>query len=147
MGSVEWNAQHVNISLGSGRWRHEADRMQFGLCECKLSHCSHAWLIAALWTVAHQAVLSMWFSRQEYWSRLWRLPPWDLHHQGSNQHLLCLLRWQGSSLLLVSPGKPQCMFCLWANFPQVVWCLALRNERKRLLLDVLYQINIRFLQK
>ena len=27
-------------------------------------------LFATLWTVAHQAPLSMWFSRQEYWSGL-----------------------------------------------------------------------------
>jgi len=28
---------------------------------------SHVWLSAAPWTVAHQAFLSMEFSRQEYW--------------------------------------------------------------------------------
>ena len=28
---------------------------------------SHVWLSAAPWTVAHQALLSMEFSRQEYW--------------------------------------------------------------------------------
>ena len=31
---------------------------------------SRAWLFATPWTVAHQAPLSMEFSRQEYWSRL-----------------------------------------------------------------------------
>ena len=31
----------------------------------------------ALWAVAHQAPLSMGFSRQEYWSGLPFLPPWD----------------------------------------------------------------------
>ena len=30
------------------------------------------------WTVAHQAPLSMGFSRQEYWSRLPCPPPWEL---------------------------------------------------------------------
>ena len=29
---------------------------------------SHIWLFVTLWTVAHQAPLSMWFSKQEYWS-------------------------------------------------------------------------------
>ena len=29
---------------------------------------SCVWLFATPWTVAHQAPLSMWFSRQEYWS-------------------------------------------------------------------------------
>ena len=33
-----------------------------------LSHFSHVPLFATLWTVAHQAPLSMGFSRQAYWS-------------------------------------------------------------------------------
>ena len=37
---------------------------------CMLSHFSHIRLFATLWTVAHQALLSMGFSRQEYWSGL-----------------------------------------------------------------------------
>ena len=35
-----------------------------------LSHFSHVWLFVTPWTVAHQAPLSMGFSRQEYWSEL-----------------------------------------------------------------------------
>ena len=35
-----------------------------------LSHFSHVLLFATPWTVAHQALLSMGFSRQEYWSGL-----------------------------------------------------------------------------
>ena len=34
---------------------------------CKLSDFSHVWLFATPWTVAHQALLSLEFSRQEYW--------------------------------------------------------------------------------
>ena len=34
----------------------------------KLSRFSHVWLLVTLWTVAHQAPLSMGFSRQRYWS-------------------------------------------------------------------------------
>ena len=37
---------------------------------CTLSHFSHVWLFSTPWTVAHQAPLSMGFSRQEYWSGL-----------------------------------------------------------------------------
>ena len=37
---------------------------------CLLSCFSHVWLFATPWTVAHQAPLSMRFSRQEYWSGL-----------------------------------------------------------------------------
>ena len=35
-----------------------------------LSLFSHAQLLVTLWTIAHQAPLSMGFSRQEYWSEL-----------------------------------------------------------------------------
>ena len=37
---------------------------------CVLSLFSPVWLCATLWTVAHQAPLSLGFSRQEYWSGL-----------------------------------------------------------------------------
>ena len=39
-------------------------------CMCVLSCFSHVWLFETPWTVAHQAPLSMEFSRQEYWSGL-----------------------------------------------------------------------------
>ena len=39
---------------------------------------SHVRLSAILWTVAHQAPLSVEFSRQEYWSGLPFPPPGDL---------------------------------------------------------------------
>ena len=37
---------------------------------------------ATLWTVAHQAPLSLGFPRQEYWSGLPLLPPGDLPDPG-----------------------------------------------------------------
>ena len=43
-----------------------------------LSHFSRVWLATTLWTVVHQASLSMRFSRQEYWRRLPCPPPGDL---------------------------------------------------------------------
>ena len=45
---------------------------------CRLSHFSHVWLFATLWTVVHQAPLSMGFSSQEYWSGLLCPSPGDL---------------------------------------------------------------------
>ena len=39
-------------------------------------------LFGTLWTAAHQAPLSMGFSRQEYWSELPCPPPGDLSHPG-----------------------------------------------------------------
>ena len=69
-----------------------------------------------LWTVAHQAPLSMGFSRQEYWSGLSCPSPGILQTQGLNSRLLCLLCWQAGSLLPAPPG-------LW-------WVVAKRKWRE-----------------
>ena len=47
-----------------------------------LSHFSCVWLFANLWTIAHQAPLSMAFSRHEYWSGLPCSAPGDLPDPG-----------------------------------------------------------------
>ena len=47
-----------------------------------LSHFSCVWLFATLWTVAHQASLSMGFSRQEYWNGFPFPSPGDLPNSG-----------------------------------------------------------------
>ena len=63
------------------------------------------WLFATPWTVAHQAPLSMEFSRQEYWSRLLFPTPGELPKQGN----LCLLHfphWQMDSLVLRPQASP-----------------------------------------
>ena len=49
-------------------------------------------LFATPWTVARQALLSMGFSRQEYWTGLSFLPPGDLPDPGNRTHVSCLLR-------------------------------------------------------
>ena len=46
------------------------------------SHFSRVRLLVTLWTVAHQASLSMGFSRQEHWSGLPCSPPGDLPNSG-----------------------------------------------------------------
>ena len=52
-------------------------------------------LFATPQTRAHQAPLSMEFSRQEYWSMLLLFPtPGDPLNPGINPRLLCLLHWQ-----------------------------------------------------
>ena len=50
---------------------------------CMLNHFSCVQLSVTLWTVIHQAALSMGFSRQEYWSGLPCLPPGDLLGPGT----------------------------------------------------------------
>ena len=42
------------------------------------SRFSHDWLFVTQWTVAHQASLSMGFSRQEHWTGLPHCPPGGL---------------------------------------------------------------------
>ena len=44
---------------------------------------SHVWFFATLWTVDHQAPLSVGFPRQEYWSRLPFPSPGDLPNPGT----------------------------------------------------------------
>ena len=51
---------------------------------CMLSHFSCVQLCATLWTVTHQAPLSMELSRQEYWSGLPFPSPGDLPDPGIN---------------------------------------------------------------
>ena len=52
------------------------------MCVCVLSHFSHGHLPVTPWTVAHQAPVSVGFSRQEYWSGLPCPPPGDLPDPG-----------------------------------------------------------------
>ena len=64
-------------------------------------------LFATLWTVAHQALLSMGLSRHEYYSGLPCPPPADLSNPGIEPGLLCLLHSQAGSLPPVQPGKAE----------------------------------------
>ena len=84
------------IENEQGRW----------LFPVRLSHFSHVWLFVTPWTVAHQAPLSMGFSRQEYWMGCHALLQGIFPTRGWNLHLSCLLHWQAGSLPLVPPGKP-----------------------------------------
>ena len=53
------------------------------------SHFSRVWLSETLWTTAHQAPLSMRFSRQEYWSGL----PFPSPKAAICIHIFGLPRW------------------------------------------------------
>ena len=68
---------------------------------CVLSHFSHVKLFTTLWTVAHQAPLSMGFSRQENWSGLPCPPPGDLPQPGI-KHMSPALQVES---LLLSTGE------------------------------------------
>ena len=69
-----------------------------------LSHFSHVQLGATPWTIAHQAPLSMGFSKQEYWSGFPCLPPRDLPDPGIKPESLMSPGLEGG-LSLAPPGK------------------------------------------
>ena len=69
----------------------------------KVKLLSHVWLCATLRTVAHQASLSMVFSRQEYWSGFSYPSPGDLPDPGIKPGSPAL---QTDSLPSQPPGKP-----------------------------------------
>ena len=80
---------------------------------CVLSCFSRVQLFATLWTLAHQAPLSMGFSRQEYWSGLPGPPLGDLlFSQGSNPSLLCLLDCRQILYSLATREAPKDIICL-----------------------------------
>ena len=62
---------------------------------------------ATPWTEARQALLSVGFSRQEYWSGLPFPPPGDLLNSGIEPASLAAPALQVDSLLPVQPGKPR----------------------------------------
>ena len=64
--------------------KHIADVESFHLCifQVHAQSLSFVWFFAVLWTEAHQAPLSMGYSRPEYWSGLLFPPPGDLPDPG-----------------------------------------------------------------
>ena len=85
----------------------------------KVKLLSRVRLFVTLWSEAHQAPLSMGFSRQEYWGGLPFPSPGDLSNPGINLGLLHLLYWLHLSPLTSwytpdSPASPLSLssFCL-----------------------------------
>ena len=72
-----------------------------------LSCFSGVQLFVTLCTVAHQAPLSVGFSRQEHWSALPCPPPGNLPHSEIDPSSLMSAVLAGGFLPLVPPGKPQ----------------------------------------
>ena len=83
----------------------------FFLCVCVFSHFSCVWLFVTLQTVAHQAPLSMGFSRQEYWSGLSFPPPGFRLHPGVEPGVPAM---QADSSPTELPGKPN-VLCRASN--------------------------------
>ena len=75
---VEWSIhqnQRVQDNPGGSLYLSPSWPLRTLSCACMLNHFSHVRLFVTLWTIAHQAPLSMGFSRQEYWSGLPCPPP------------------------------------------------------------------------
>ena len=73
----------VRMALLTYPWSHDG-KLEFILVKSRwwFSLFSHVRLFMTPWTVAHQAPLSMEFSRQEYWSELPFPSPGDLPNSG-----------------------------------------------------------------
>ena len=82
---------------------------------------SCVWLIVTLWTAAHQAPLSMGFSRQEYWSGLPCPSPGDLLYPGIELVSLTSLALASgfftTSATWEAPIKPQFYFSYISHVP------------------------------
>ena len=74
-------------------------------CAWVLSHFSLVQLFATPWTVAHQAPLSMGFSRQEYWNGLPCPSPEDLPEPGIESASPASPALQADSLITEPPGR------------------------------------------
>ena len=110
---IPWAEEPVSLqSIGSQRVGHDSvtklsllllsSLENVCVCVCVLVVQSYPTL-CDLWTVAHQAPLSMEFSRQEYWTG-WPFPsPGDLPDSGVKPRSPAL---QADSLPSQSPGKP-----------------------------------------
>ena len=78
--------------------------LPYPVCVCVHVVLNHVWLSATLWTVAHQAPLSMQeFSRQEYWSRVPFSPPRGPSNHGIKPTSAALA---GRFFTTEPPGKP-----------------------------------------
>ena len=108
-------------------------------CVCQL--LSRVRLFETPWTVAHQAPLSMEFSRQEYWSGLPCPSPGDLPDLRieprsstlqADSFLQCLTTWEGENVILSnycvkkSLGVPGC--CLSEKRWMVIWIQRLKTR-------------------
>ena len=93
----------------------------------KLKSLSFLRLFATPWTVAHQAPVSVEFSRQEYWSVLPFSSPGDLSNPGNEPRCPAL---QADSLLSEPLGKP-----IPTYMPQIKNTLLLKDANYHLSLQ------------
>ena len=83
---------------------------------CQLLSCVR--LFVTPWTVAHQAPLSVEFSRQEYQNGLPHPPPVDLPDPGIKPIISCISYFAGGLSTAESPGKPVCASVQFSSVAQ-----------------------------
>ena len=108
-GSWWWTGRPgVMWFMGSQRVGHDwaTEQTEWNLeYECQVTSVVSDFFVTLLWTIAHQAPLSMGFYGQEYWTGLPWPPPGDLPNWWIESCLFCLLCWQAGSLPIMPPGK------------------------------------------
>ena len=76
-----------DVMFGVAPIREGGVLLECGVCLCVLSCFRGIRLFETLWTVAHQASVSMGFPRQEYWSGLPFPPPGDSSPPRNETHI------------------------------------------------------------
>ena len=118
VGKIPWRRkwQQTQVFFPGASHRHMC------VCVCAQS-LSHVWLFATLWTVAHQASLSIGFSRQEHWSGL----------RGKHNYFMCFVshKTTGEELWVLggsqndwgdrAPWKPKYYLILLPPHPILMW--------------------------
>ena len=118
------------VSIGEAwktqfKQRHEG--MNNRVIRLLLSRFSCVWFFATLWTAACQTLLSMGFSRQEYWSRLPFFTPGDLPDPGIKSTSLACPALAGRSFMTMLLWKLICsytifnIYCHIMNYPKIWW--------------------------
>ena len=87
---------------------------------CVLSHFSHVWLWAALWTVIR--LLSPWDSPGKNPGMGCCALQGIFPTQGLTLHFFCLFHWQADSLSLMPSGKPKLLFSRWVQLFDSLHC-------------------------
>ena len=107
----------------------------FCVCACALSCIC---LSAASQTVAWQALLSMEFSRQEYWSRWPSPPPGDLPDPGIESTSLVSPDWQVDSLPLASTWEASNTISFKSYISLIIFSRFKKNKK--------YHLNYQFIK-
>ena len=97
------------------------------LCAWVLNCFSRVWLLATLWTLDCQSLLSMWFSRQEYWTGLLCPPPRDLPDSGIEPASLMFPTLAGGFFTTITTWEAPSSPLLWVN----VWFSLALGQSKR----------------